>query len=446
MKDEKENAGGSVPSGEKIASDNLVQVKSPKIWHIIGVALMAIAFTAAFMIIYSKLENAIWFSDFAKNNMWMIPVGVMFFSLLVGLAQKYLHAPNVIHGSVTESMKGGSDSNYRTFPGALLTAFASLLSGASVGPEGCIGVLVGDIATWIRSKLKISKEFSLQFDVAALASAFNGIVGSAVFTGIFATEYEVGAGKSKIAYLTWNLLAGVIGFMFYALLGLPSFASMIPYPPIQELSLGYGLYAIVFGLVGALIAIFSGLSMQVFGKFMEKTFKNRIVTRALFAGAVIAVVSFFIPELMFSGEAQIETIISNVAQYGVAMLFLFSILKILLLALSVKSGFLGGPIFPILFSCTMLALALGQLFPTIPFSILVVCIESSVLALALGAPFTAILLVSVVNTSTPFSIALVVLATVVGLIVGVGFHRLKKQRSKEKDVEQTNKSKVEVDN
>jgi len=66
---------------------------------------------------------------------------------------------------------------------------------------------------------------------------------------------------------------------------------------------------------------------------------------------------------MFSGENQIEAIIANAAHYGVAMLLLFGILKILLLALSVKSGFLGGPIFPILFSCTMIALALNLVFP-----------------------------------------------------------------------------------
>jgi H+/Cl- antiporter ClcA len=407
-------------------------VKSPKIWHILCVALIAIAFTAAFMIIYSKLESTIWFSDFAKNNIWIIPFGVIFFSLLVGLAQKYLHAPNAIHGGFTESMKGGSESNYKTFPGALLTAIASLLSGASVGPEGCVGVLVGDIATWVRNKLKISKEFALEFDVAALASAFNGIVGNPLFTGILATEYEVGAGKSRMAYLTWNLLAGVIGFMFYALLGLPSFASLTPYSPIQELNVGYAFYAIVFGLVGALVAIFAGLSIQAFGKAMEKTFKNKILTRSLVAGAAIAVVSFFLPELMFSGEAQIESIISNAAQYGAAMLFLFGILKILMLALSLKGGFLGGPIFPILFSCTMIALALGQLFPGIPLSLLVVCIEASAFALALGAPFTAILLVSVVNTSTPYSIALVVLATVVGLMAGIGAKNLQKRRTNKK--------------
>jgi H+/Cl- antiporter ClcA len=97
---------------------------------------------------------------------------------------------------------------------------------------------------------------------------------------------------------------------------------------------------------------------------------------------------------------------------------LLAVVKLLLLGLSFKSGFLGGPTFPILFSCTMLGLALSQLFPTVPLSILILCIQASAIALALNAPLTAILLVSVIGTSNPDTIALIVLSTVIALLVG----------------------------
>ena len=119
-----------------------------KLWHIIFIALIAIAFTAAFMSLYGVLNNAIWFeNEFVQAHRWTIPVGVMAFSLLVGLCRKYLHAPTVINGSFVESLKGeGKKTDYRTFPGAFLSSLFSLLSGASIGPEGTIAVLVGDIA------------------------------------------------------------------------------------------------------------------------------------------------------------------------------------------------------------------------------------------------------------------------------------------------------------
>jgi H+/Cl- antiporter ClcA len=76
------------------------------------------------------------------------------------------------------------------------------------------------------------------------------------------------------------------------------------------------------------------------------------MTRILFAGVIIGAVCYLIPELMFSGEASIHSIISNPAQFGIAMLFLMAVLKVVLLALSFKSGYLGGPIFPTIFACT----------------------------------------------------------------------------------------------
>jgi H+/Cl- antiporter ClcA len=61
---------------------------------------------------------------------------------------------------------------------------------------------------------------------------------------------------------------------------------------------------------------------------------------------VVAIVVFFLPEQMFAGEKQIFPMIHNPAQFGVMTSLLFALLKILLLALSFKSGYLGGPMFP----------------------------------------------------------------------------------------------------
>ena len=102
--------------------------------------------------IYAALNRLVWANSGVTAERWMVVAAVMLFSLIVGLAQKYLRAPTVINGGFAESMKGeGPQADYRTFPGALLTSFASLLSGASVGPEGPVTVLVQNIAAWVRT-------------------------------------------------------------------------------------------------------------------------------------------------------------------------------------------------------------------------------------------------------------------------------------------------------
>jgi H+/Cl- antiporter ClcA len=434
--DTKADAQESAFAAESPATNEmtLMPTTTTKILHIIFIALIAIAFTIIFLIGYSWLINVIWFdNNFMTTNRWMIPVGVLAFSLAVGLCQKYLNAPTMIDGSISDSMKGsGGKANYRTFPGALLSSLFSLLSGASIGPEGPITVLVSDISSFIREKLKIANESAdeaLGFDVAALASAINGVIGNVLFTGIFATEFQIGGKKNAFRFLIWNLLAGAIGYIFYVSLGLPSFAQAIPFSPITELRLAYIVYAVILAVVGALLAVFAGLSMQTIGIIMEKSFHDKVVLRAFVAGVVIAIVGYFIPNLLFSGENQIHSIIQNPSEIGIAMLLLMAVLKILLLALSLKSGYLGGPIFPILFSSTMIALALNLAFPGIPLSILVMCIETAAFTLALGAPLTAILLAAVIGTANPNMLSLLTLSAVTAMILTMIFRKKKEQRS-----------------
>jgi H+/Cl- antiporter ClcA len=428
------DAQGPKCAAEPPAMDELTSMPATttRLLHVILIALVAIAFTTVFLIAYSLLNNVIWFNnDFIDTNRWMIPVLVLAFSLAVGLCQKYLNAPTAIEGSMIDTLKGsGEKADYRTFPGALLSSLLSLLSGASIGPEGTIVLLVGDISSFVRDKMKIAGESAdecLGFDIAALASAFNGIIGNALFTGIFATEFQVGGKTNAFRFLIWNLLAGAIGFIFYTSLGIPSFAEMIPFPSITELRFAYVIYAIILGALGASLAVFTGLSMQKIGIIMEKSFHGRPIQRILAAGIVIAAVGYFFPNLLFSGEKQIHTILQNPTEIGIVMLLIMAILKILLLALSLKSGYLGGPIFPILFSATMIGLALNLAFPGVPPSILVMCIETGTMTLALGAPLTAVLLVAVVGTANPYMLSLLVLSAVTAMILSMVFKKKKEQ-------------------
>ena len=147
-------------------------------------------------------------------------------------------------------------------------------------------------------RLKVAKEYKLGLSMAALASAYNGIIGSPLFTAVLATEFQVGGKELGVAFLAWNLLAGVIGYFFFTLLGIPVFAQSIPFTPISTLKPEYALYAILLGLVGALLTLCIGVSMQGFGKVMGR-FGDRVVLRTLVAGVVIAIVVSIFPQVMF---------------------------------------------------------------------------------------------------------------------------------------------------
>jgi H+/Cl- antiporter ClcA len=414
---------------DAIGVNPLTLPNRPKWWAIILIALIAIAFTALWLGAFNWLNSALWSNGFIAHNRWTIPVGVIVISLLVGLTQQYLRAPTVIHGGFVEAIQGKTGPNDpATFPGTLLSSLLSLVSGASVGPEGAIAFLVLQIATWVRDRLKLAKSTALGFDVAASASAFNGIIGNPLFTGVLATELQVG-GNANFIFLAWNLLAGVIGYLFFTLLGLPVFAKYVAFTPITEINLGYVFATILLALVGGLVAIFVGVLFQGFQRVITRVFQERVVLRTLAAGVIIGVICYFVPEVMFSGEKEIFGPVDNPLKYGVLVLIGLGLLKLLLLALSMKSGFLGGPTFPLLFSCTMFALAINILVPSVPIAICVISIEGAALSLALGAPLTAILLVATIATSNPYEIALLALAAVVGLFMGAILKTLMAQRA-----------------
>ena len=78
-------------------------------------------------------------------------------------------------------------------------------------------------------------------------------------------------------------------------------------------------------------------------------------------------------------------------------------------------------------------MALSLIFPAIPVSILVLCIESAAVSLLLNAPLAAILLVAVVGTADPYMIALMCLSTVTSMFVGFGVKRLMARRAAGKE-------------
>ena len=424
-KEESEGAARSAPTSLGIAIGERV----PKIRQIVIIAFITAAFALVWFASLSILNTALWKNDFVTSNHWTIPVLVLLLSLLVGLCGKYLRAPNVIHGGMAETLKGeGLNLDYSTFPGALLTSFFSLLSGASVGPEGPLTTLVTYIAGWLATKLKLAEQTRLGFAMAGLASALNGLIGNPLFTALLSTELA-GDKKGALQFLTWNLVAGAIGYMFFALVGFPSFASSIAFTPVNALTIEYTLDAIALGILGALVALFIGISFQGVGKATDRVFKDRFVARVMVAGVIIAIVGYFLPELLFSGEAQIHPIIANPAAYGVLMLLAFAILKVLLLALSFKSGYLGGPIFPTLFASTMLALAISLIFPGVPIALLFTCIVAATIALVLGAPLAAILLTIVISPANTYELGYISLATATALVIGAAVRQRIAQRA-----------------
>ena len=123
------------------------------------------------------------------------------------------------------------------------------------------------------------------------------------------------------------------------------------------------------------------------------------------------------PIVLFSGESQIQTVVADPAHYGPAQLLLMALVKLALLAVAFKSGFLGGPTFPAIFASTCVALALSLIFPGVPVDVLIGGVMAGFLMVLFKAPFMVILLTVVMLQAGAELTALIVLAVAAVMIV-----------------------------
>jgi H+/Cl- antiporter ClcA len=311
--------------------------------------------------------------------------------------------------SMLDSLSGDvSAINWRALPVNVVMAWVSLFSGAVVGPEGGIGGIASKIAALYGEKVAIPVEHRSRLVFSTLSSAYNGLIANPLFTGVLGAEL-IADPVAKARTMPASLIGGAIGYLIFFAAGssgLQDYLHLSPTQPFEPLDV---LLVVVFGLIGLVMALVSGalfrVASAVFGRF-----EGREVERALAAGLVFSAVGVFAPILLFSGETQIQAVVADPAGYGPAVLVAMALVKLALLAVAFKSGFLGGPTFPAIFASVCVALALSLLLPGVRVDVIIGGTMAGFLFVMFKAPLMVILLTAVMLQAGPELIALIVLA------------------------------------
>jgi len=384
--------------------------------HVVIVAVIGALAVLAWMLVFEELNKLIWENDFVSANPWLFPVICLPFSLAVGLLVKYRNAPTNLDESMLDSLSGDvSKIDWRALPVNVLMAWVSLLSGAALGPEGAIGGIATKIAGLYNEKVRVPAEHRSRLVFSTLASAYNGLLANPLFTGVLGSELMQDA-EAKSRNLPANLIGGAIGYLIFFAVGSSGFQNILHLAPSQPLGLLDVVLVAIFGLLGLVLAIVAGVLFRVASAIFSR-FKGREVERALLAGVIFSAVGMVAPILLFSGQTQIQEIAADPGVYGPALLLAMALVKLALLAVAFKSGFLGGPTFPAVFASVCLALAISLLLPGIRVDVIIGGIMAGFLLMLFKAPFMVILLVVVMLQAGPELTALIVLAVAAVMIV-----------------------------
>jgi H+/Cl- antiporter ClcA len=347
--------------------------------------------------------------------------------LLVGLLVKVFGDHSGIFSEVMREFGKTGRFDYRNAPGIVATAFVSLISGASLGPEAPLADACGGIGTLVSDKLKLDERETRTVGYSGVSGMLAAFITNPFGGALLGMESAQGGVTGRSAYF-WllfpSLLASAVSTVVFVLLSGVFFETLYKFPEYTP-KLAHIIYAVPLGLIGAVAGIVFMLLLQFLQKFFQRM-KGHVVLRGLVGGLVMGIIGALLPLTLFSGEEQTGELIANAAEIGVVMLIVLAVVKVFATSVLLSTGWKGGYIFPIMFAGVALGLALDLLFPSIPVAVCVAATVAGALVAALKAPLFAALFTLVLvqkETAAVVAVAIVVGALLTALIAMMAARR-----------------------
>src|SRR5512137_1653097 len=190
--------------------------------------------------------------------------------LLVGLLVKFFGDHSGIFAEVMQEFGKTGRFDYRNAPGIVITAFVSLISGASLGPEAPLADACGGMGTWASDRLKLNEEETRTMGfsgVSAMLAAFITSPFSGALLGLESAQGGPGGRKTYFWVLFPSLLASAVATVVFVWLSGTFFESLYVFPDYSPLIVDL-FYAVPLGLIGGAV----GLLFMVSLKILQKVF------------------------------------------------------------------------------------------------------------------------------------------------------------------------------
>ena len=356
---------------------------------------------------------------------WTVAIVPTLGGLIVGLTI-YLFVGVERHHGVAGIMEAvalaGGRLRYRRLPAKAVVSALGIGVGASVGPEDPSVQIGANLGSMFGQLLHISEDrvraLVAAGSAAGIAAAFNAPIAGVFFA------MEIVLGEIGGNALGMVVVASVVSAVFTQAVSGPAPAFSIPsytFHAFQELPL-YVALGVLAGPVAALYIRALYRAQDVFHNWHAP----RWVKPAM-AGLLVGITGIFLPQVFGVGYDSIETSLTS-QQIAIGLLLALLAAKMLMTAISIGSGFLGGVFAPSLYLGAMLGAAYGEvaalLFPSMPITPPAFALVgmAAVLAGSVHAPLTAILLLFEMTNDYRIILPLM-FAVVLSLVISQRFQR-----------------------
>jgi H+/Cl- antiporter ClcA len=407
-----QHRSGAEPSSEPVF---VPLTKSPGFWVIVRYAALfgvVLAFAALAFLGLLKGGTKLWFTlpkdpGWFDGSLWWVAVTAGA-GVLVGVLRRVLQVPARLPGTLAEIKAARVDP--ATAPAAVLVSLVSLVGGASLGPEDSLGKMGGGLGTWVSERHKLGEDVQATNALSGMAAAYGGLLASPVLTTIFILE----AGRQKARRfadaLVACLLSSSVAFAIYFAIAGSTFVGIFAVPAYKYKDWQL-LAAIPLGLAAGALALIMLIAIGVMTKLAAPLAKRPIL-RATIGGVIFGLVGVALPLTLFTGTAELPTVIDDGATLGAGLLIAVVFAKMLMFGLCEATGFIGGPILVSLFIGGTAGTAAHVLIPGLPEGLAFTTMFAALPGALIAAPFSVIVLAALttqVGTLQTAPIAIAVL-------------------------------------
>lgn len=274
---------------------------------------------------------------------------------------------------------------------ALVNGFLSIASGASLGPEAPSAFVSVSTSSFIAEKTKQPIKTAKIMNISSVSGMLGALLSSPFLAPVLIAASVKNISNNMRMLITYSTIASAFGVgTFFGLfhtvaiidLGLPE------YPGADVEALAQAL------IIGFLAAVFLGIIFKLTEPVLTtivKPLKEKPFALALTGGAVSATIAFLMPLTMFSGQYTIPALLEKSTEFGIVLLCIIAAAKLFSTFLLLRSGFFGGPIFPMIFVGATLGTIITHIIP-IPLTLAVAASIAGLLTVAMRQPLSAALL------------------------------------------------------
>jgi chloride channel protein, CIC family len=384
-------ADGQAPSGPGFVALN----RSPGFWATIGYAVVfgvVLAFAALAFLGLIKGGTNLWFTlpknpGWFDGSLWWVAVTAGA-GVLVGVMRRAFHVPIKLPGTIAELKAQRVEPS--TVPAAVAVSLVSLVGGASLGPEGGLGMMGGGLGTWISERRKLPEEMRATNTLSGMAGAYGGLLSSPILAVILVLEVARPKAARMADTLVAALLASTVAFAVYFPIAGSTFVGLYTLPSFKYKDWQL-LAAIPLGLVAGALALITVVVIGLMSKLTAQLVK-RTVLRSTVGGIAFGLVGVALPLTLFTGTGQLATVIHDGTALGAGLLIAVVFAKILVFALCEATGFIGGPFLVMLFIGGTAGTAAHVLIPGLPEGLAFTAMFAALPGALVAAPFSLILL------------------------------------------------------